>query len=117
MHDYYSDAELWDYFFHLDLSVLPYRFGTHSGWLEACHDVGTYVLAPHLGYFHDQHPGVFGYRVGPDGPRAADITRALDELPDAPPWRADPAQRLAQREFLAAAHTDLYRRALAKVRP
>ena len=27
-------------------SVLPYRFGTHSGWLEACHDVGTRGARP-----------------------------------------------------------------------
>ena len=31
VHDCYSDEELWDYLQCLDLSVLPYRFGTHSG--------------------------------------------------------------------------------------
>lgn len=30
----------------LDVPVLPHRFGTHSGWLEACRDVGTTVVAP-----------------------------------------------------------------------
>lgn len=116
IHDYYSDGELWDYFFSLDLSILPYRFGTHSGWLEACYDVGTHVLAPRLGYYHDQHEGIFGYRLGPDGPDAGDIADALDALRSAPPWRADAEGRLAQRQFLAAAHADLYQRALARVR-
>src|SRR5690606_34862620 len=32
VHDYFSDAELWEYLASLDVSVLPYRFGTHSGW-------------------------------------------------------------------------------------
>lgn len=36
VHDCFSDDELWSYLEALDLSVLPYRFGTHSGWLEAC---------------------------------------------------------------------------------
>ena len=30
----------------LDVSVLPYRFGTHSGWLEACYDLGTTCSRP-----------------------------------------------------------------------
>ena len=36
VHDYFSDDELWAYLQGLDVSVLPYVFGTHSGWLEAC---------------------------------------------------------------------------------
>ena len=49
MHDFFPDADLWDYLEGLDVSVLPYRFGTHSGWLEACYDLGTPVLAPTAG--------------------------------------------------------------------
>jgi hypothetical protein len=33
VHDYFSDDELWGYLQGLDVSVLPYQFGTHSGWL------------------------------------------------------------------------------------
>ena len=44
VHDFMSDDELFAYLASLDVSVLPYRFGTHSGWLEACsrpgHDRG-----------------------------------------------------------------------------
>ena len=38
------------------MSVLPYRFGTHSGWLEACFDLGTAVIAPSCGFYRQQHP-------------------------------------------------------------
>src|SRR5206468_2013009 len=56
VHDCLSDEELWAYLENLDVSVLPYRFGTHSGWLEACHDLGTTVIAPSCGYFAEQRP-------------------------------------------------------------
>ena len=58
VHDYFTDDELWDYLSSLDVSVLPYRFGTHSGWLEACFDLGTIVLAPDCGYYAEQRPCV-----------------------------------------------------------
>ncbi|WP_297779788.1 glycosyltransferase family 1 protein, partial [Aeromicrobium sp.] len=41
VHDYFDDDGLFDHLASLDVSVLPYRFGTHSGWLEACRDLGT----------------------------------------------------------------------------
>lgn len=109
VHDYYSDDELYDYFQRLDLSVLPYRFGTHSGWLEACYDLGTRVLAPDVGYYADQKPGVLSYHVDGETPDAADIASALDVvLTAAEPWRADPGARLRERTELAEAHRDLY---------
>ena len=52
------DAELFAYLASLDVAVLPYRFGTHSGWLEACRDLGTTVVAPSCGYYADQGPVV-----------------------------------------------------------
>ncbi len=108
VHDYYTDDELWDYFRGLDLSVLPYRFGTHSGWLEACFDLGTRVLAPRIGYYHDQHDGVLGYRLDGNEPVAGDISDALDSLRGTSQWRGDKAERLGQRERIAVAHERLY---------
>lgn len=108
VHDYYDDDELWDYFAGADLSVLPYRFGTHSGWLEACYDLGTRVLAPRIGHYHDQHPGVLGYRVTDQGPDAGDVTAALDALVGAQPWRAEVSWRREQRNQIAAEHERLY---------
>ncbi len=108
VHDYYTDEELWNYFRGLDLSVLPYRFGTHSGWLEACFDLGTRVLAPRIGYYHDQHEGVLGYRLEGEQPVVQDISDALDAVGDGQPWRGGKAARLAQREDIASAHERLY---------
>ncbi|OBB12060.1 hypothetical protein A5662_07870, partial [Mycobacteriaceae bacterium 1482268.1] len=62
VHPYFSDAELWDYLAELSVSVLPYRFGTHSGWLEACFDLGTAVIAPSCGFYAEQRDcGVFTF--------------------------------------------------------
>ena len=48
VHPYFTDDELWDYLSSVSVSVLPYRFGTHSGWLEACFDLGTAAVVPTL---------------------------------------------------------------------
>ena len=114
VHDCYTDNELWDYIAGLDLSVLAYRFGTHSGWLEACHDLGTRVLAPSVGFYHQQHPGVLSFDWDHDGqPVAEQITSALDELESLGPWRAAREERIAQRRRIASAHAEIYRTALA----
>ena len=51
VHPYFTEHELWQYLSSLRASVLPYRFGTHSGWLEACFDLGTEVIAPSCGFY------------------------------------------------------------------
>ena len=56
IHPYFSDSDLWGYLSSIDVSVLPYRFGTHSGWLEACYDLGTGVAAPDCGFYAEQRP-------------------------------------------------------------
>lgn len=50
------DKEIWRWLGSLDALVLPYAWGTHSAWAEACADVGTSVIAPDLGHWHEQHP-------------------------------------------------------------
>lgn len=114
VHDYFTDDELYDYLAGLDASALPYRFGTHSGWLEACFDLGTRVFAPDTGYYRDQHPGVLGYRRARDGAVDRDgLARALDEVAARIPWRATLAERLDERRRVAAAHRRLYDAVLA----
>ncbi|MDQ6850179.1 MAG: glycosyltransferase [Actinomycetota bacterium] len=108
VHDCFTDAELWDYLEGIDLSVLPYRFGTHSGWLEACHDLGTAVLAPTCGYYRDQR-ACLSYRnddadLCPDSLRAA-VRQAYVVRPA---WQADPVARTAERADIAAAHRAIY---------
>ena len=101
-----SDDELWDHLSGLDVLVLPYAFGTHSGFVEACHDLGTTVLAARVGYLSEQQP-LLTYDPGSI---AGTLRRAYDERPVR---RADPAHRAAQRDELAAAHEELYARAVA----
>jgi hypothetical protein len=112
VHDCFDDEELWQYLESLDLSVLPYRFGTHSGWLEACFDLGTAVLAPTCGYFAQQRP-CLTYRhdeSGLDVPSLQAAVRTAYE--QRPQWRASLADRRQERKELAAAHRGIYDAAL-----
>lgn len=109
VHDYLSDAELWDYLASLDLAVLPYRFGTHSGWLEACRDLGTTVLAPTCGHFADQGP-VLTYGHDEDHFDADSLQAAVHRAyAERPAWGVTAQERLDQRATVAAAHQKLYR--------
>jgi hypothetical protein len=99
----------------LDVSVLPYAHGTHSGWLELCWDLGVRVLSPAVGAIADQHAEPWALRTFPaDDPTAG--AAALDRLLAAapPPPAADRlATRRDVREQHGAAHLEVYRRALA----
>lgn len=107
VHPFFTDDQLWDYLEGLDVSVLPYRFGTHSGWLEACADLGTTVVAPRCGWYHQQQP-VLAYDADDDGFDADQLAEAVAHAHlHRPVWQADPTWRTAQR---AAVHRDLYRR-------
>lgn len=116
VHSYFSDDELWDYLASLTVSLLPYRFGTHSGWLEACFDLGTAVIAPSCGYYHQQRPcGVFDFTG--DSFDAESLRRAVDDAyrrweAGRPAPRASWPARRAERIDVAAAHRYLYEKAL-----
>ncbi len=109
VHDYYSDDDLWAYLSSLDLSVLPYTFGTHSGWLEACRDLQTTVLAPTCGFYAEQGPCLSytndGETFDADSLRDA-VVRAHAERPR---LGATLDERTAQRREVALMHEDLYR--------
>ncbi|OBK13497.1 hypothetical protein A5636_09385 [Mycobacterium asiaticum] len=116
VHPYFSDDELWDYLASLTVSVLPYRFGTHSGWLEACFDLGTAVVAPSCGFYGQQRPcHVFDFCD--DRFDAASLDRAIQAAYER--WaaglsghRAQWPNRLAERHELAAAHREIYQSVL-----
>ncbi|NYG54612.1 glycosyltransferase [Nocardioides perillae] len=117
-HDPRDDADLHAYLAGLDLAVLPYTHGTHSGWLEACHDVGTAVLAPGFGHYADQGAEAT-YPEGADRSVLADrvattlaALRADERLPG-----PSPAARVAQRAEVADAHLTAYLSALGRTRP
>ena len=111
--EFFSDAQLWDHLAGLDASVLPYRFGTHSSWLEACRDVGTAVVAPSCGYFADQAPV---FRFGMDD-RGLDEDSLVDAVRRAyEKWPVEPVsveERIEQRQQLAAEHARIYLDVLA----
>jgi hypothetical protein len=111
-HDYFSDDELWAYLGGLDVSVLPYRFGTHSGWLEACADLGTAVVAPSCGFYAEQQP-VYRYTHDETGLDAASLGAAVRRAYERrPARRLTVGERWAQRRALSAAHEALYREVL-----
>lgn len=113
VHDYFSDAALFGYLRSLDLSVLPYAFGTHSGWLEACYDLGTLVAAPDCGYYAEQRP-CYSFASGPAEQRAASLQAAVTAAArERPAHQAEPEQRLQERQFLDDTHRSIYARVLA----
>lgn len=113
IHDRFDDNELWQYLTEIDVSVLPYRFGTHSGWLEACYDLGTAVIAPDCGYFADQKP-CRTYGFGLDRFDPSSLTGALGATHaerDSTP-AASRASREIERQRISAMHDAVYSRAL-----
>lgn len=112
VHEYFSDAKLWRYLSSLSASVLPYRFGTHSGWLEACYDLGTAVIAPDCGHYRDQRP-CYSYGFGEHGLDTASLRRAVLEANAGPLPRATWPRRHSERRALATAHRRLYEQALS----
>lgn len=54
-HRRFTDGQLWRYLESLDAVILPYSTSTHSGWAEACYDLGVGVIAPQHTCIPDQH--------------------------------------------------------------
>lgn len=115
-----DDAEIEAWLAGLDLFVLPYRHGTHSGWVELCYDLGVRVAGTDVGHIRSQHPEDFAV-VDLDEP---------ETLADAVVAAADAAtstsrsslldrrrrERLAERQAVRAAHADLYASVIAEAR-
>lgn len=109
VHDRFDDDELAEHLQGLDVSVLAYGHGTHSGWLELCHDLGVPVLAGRTGYLHQQQTLV---QVDLDDPAA--VTDGLRRALAGPAGSAaDRERRRVQRQEIAAEHRAVYRRVLA----
>lgn len=114
VHDFMSDHDQFlDYLCDLSVSVLPYRFGTHSGWLEACYDVGTLVVAPDCGFYAEQRP-CFSFHQNESGLDATSLHSAVQRAYELRPgWRAGYEERVEERRIVADAHADLYERLCA----
>ena len=109
-----TNPQLWESLADLDAAVLPYRFGTHSGWLEACRDLGVTVIAPACGYYVEQGP-VVAYTTDENGAAADSLAAAVrTAYRDRPDSGVTVAERMRQRQEIAAAHERLYRSLLSE---
>jgi hypothetical protein len=110
VHHRFSDQELAAYLAGLHVAVLPYRFGSHSGWLEACRDVGTRVVSPVSGFYAQQWDDVVTYHndeaTGLDAGSLTEAVRQALLRPVAGPVDAD--FRYRQRAEVRAVHTRVY---------
>ncbi|MDN3497077.1 glycosyltransferase [Planococcus sp. APC 4015] len=123
-HERLSDAELTAALSRLDACVLPYRHGTHSGWLELCWDLGVAVVSPDIGHYLEQHRDgtVAGFAPG----STTSLTSALGDVldPDVHARRGSVRRTAltASRQMArtrtdaaaAAAHAALYRGLIAE---
>lgn len=108
VHDFFSDDELWSYLRGLDASVLPYRYGTHSGWLEACRDLGVPVVAPTCGQYADQGP-VHSFDLDENRLDARSLTRAVrSALVADRPRPLGAGMRATQRLHISDGHEEIY---------
>lgn len=112
LHRPFSDAQLWDHLFGLDVSVVPGLHGSHSIWPEACADLGTAALMPAHVHAAGQQP-CLTYTASEDVEELAGaLATALRDAREAAPRRADPEQRWAERVQVAEALRALYERLL-----
>jgi hypothetical protein len=83
--------------------------------LEACHDLGTTVVAPDCGYYAEQAP-CLTYHHDEHGLDAGSLVAAVRAAHlGRPRWRSGRGRRLAQRRRIAAVHVEVYRSVLAGV--
>lgn len=107
-----SDDDLWSYLASLDVSVLPYAWGTHSGWVEACRDLGTWVLAPEVGYLTEQG-GVLTWGPSQQPARTDRLVELLVGAAGSRPPLVTRDERVREREAVAARHAEVYAAVLA----
>lgn len=111
-----DDDELARSLLSAEIAVLPYRFGTHSGWAELCWDLGVTVVTPPVGFIAEQHPAdTFVHETGDPASLAAalDAARAIATPPGSPERdtvvAARTEERRAQSTAVAREHENLYR--------
>jgi N-terminal domain of galactosyltransferase len=114
VHERLSDSELVQRLTNARVLVLPYRFGTHSGWVELAHDVGTRALVPSCGYYAQQWSDVVEYANDELHGLDADSLRdaVIRAVRQPRPQPAEQDARRAARDQIRAVHEVIYRRAL-----
>ena len=110
VHPYLPHDDLLELVERCDGYVLPYRFGTHSGLLELCRDLGTAVLAPSCGGYAAQGAHQVFASDEAQGFDPVSFRNALEAAIDAGPTAPlPPAVRDEQRREVAEAHVRIYR--------
>ncbi|GAA1351799.1 glycosyltransferase [Falsarthrobacter nasiphocae] len=105
-----EDGELIAWVASLDLLVLPYGHGTHSGLLELANDLGTRVLLTRAGHFGDQRPGL---NIVADLAEPSEAAAALAEAREAGELAPCDAETLTSTlKAVRREHRELYRRAV-----
>jgi hypothetical protein len=103
----------------LDLSVLPYAYGTHSGWAELCWDLAVPVAGAPVGYIGEQHADSSWF-IACDPTDPVSLAAALERVvsmgePDdarSALVRRRRRQRDRQQPAIVRAHRQVYARAL-----
>jgi hypothetical protein len=119
-HDRLDDTALAAALAAVDACILPYGYGTHSGWLELCWDLAVPVVVPQVGFYAEQHvdDSVVSFAPDPGGFPLASALRSIAESASvtrsATSGRAaEMVRRRAQRvrvdDEVSAAHAELYR--------
>lgn len=109
VHERVDDEEFLTRLAATDVVLLPYRHGTHSGLLEACHDLGTAVIAPDVGCYTGQHP--FPTYSPDDIPGT--LPGALGQVLREPVVAADREERAAEAAWVRAEHRRVYAEVVA----
>lgn len=100
----------------LDACVLPYRFASHSTWLELCRDLGVAAVFPDLGFlaaqwFSGHDPAHFGGQAySPVDPVA--VARAVSAVLDQPK-PVPPRTEASAAQSVMEAYAKLYREVAA----
>jgi hypothetical protein len=113
VHRPFSESQLWDHLFGLDVSVVPGLFGSHSVWPEACADLGTVSVLPSGTHASGQQPCLTYDDAGSVDDLADSFAKALWSAREQDGvWRADPEARWTERVRVAESLRALYERLL-----
>lgn len=110
-----DDDALWAYLGDLDVSVLAYAWGTHSGWAEACRDLGTWVLAPEVGHLREQ-AGVLTWGPADRDAPVDHLVQLLRKAARRPAPSVTREERERERDLVAARHAEVYAAVVAGAR-
>jgi hypothetical protein len=115
VHRPFTEAQLWDHLFSLDVSVVPGLHGSHSVWPEACADLGTQALLPTGTHATAQRPClVYADSGDVDATTDSLLTSLTTAVEQGCVWRADPEERWAERIKVAESLRNLYERLLGE---